>query len=257
MLKSRLLISLAVLSCLLFNASLSHDCLAGFYDKHSANDVKHLMVKANAGDRIAQEELAGVYQSGEGIAKSEDQAVIWYKKAALQGCASSQRFLGYHYLLIAKDYKNAFYWFEKSAKAGDKVAQFCLGRMYLNGVGVGKSTEKAFYWLGKGGQQHYYYSSILMAGTYIHGNYGIKKNIPEAFKWYDKGAEDGDYAHQDFVAKQYFKQGGWYTIKGLYWQTASWINLIKCLVEDLSTGFKSTVARAESHLDPTCANQPQ
>jgi TPR repeat protein len=256
MLKNRRLISLTLLICLVFSALFNHDCLAGFYDKHSAEDVKNLMVKANTGDRIAQEELAGAYQSGEGIAKSEDKAVIWYKKAALQGCASSQRLLAYHYL-EAKDYKNAFYWFEKSAKAGDKVAQFRLSGMYLNGEGIDKSTEKAFYWLEKGAQQHYFYSSIVMAGTYIHGNYGIKKNIPEAFKWYDKAAEDGDYAHQDFVAKQYFKQGGWYTIKGLYWQTASWINLSKCLVEDWSTGFKSAVTRAESYFPATCGNQPQ
>ena len=256
MLKSRLLISLAVLSCLLFNASLSHDCLAGFYDKHSANDVKHLMVKANAGDRIAQEELAGVYQSGEGIAKSEDKAVIWYKKAALQGCASSQRLLAYHYL-TAKDYKNAFYWLEKSAKAGDKVAQLRLGVMYAKGnEGVVKNGKQAVYWFEKSAQQKFPIAIMLVSGLYKKGEL-VEKNEEKADQWLDKGASEGDYALRDIVAQRYFEKGGFYWFKGVYWRTLGWLDLIKCLVEGWLTGFKSMVKEAESHLDPTCANQPQ
>ena len=243
MLKNRLLISLAVLSCLLFNASLSHDCLAGFYDKHSANDVKSLMVKANAGDRIAQEELAGVYQSGEGIAKSEDQAVIWYKKAALQGCASSQRFLGYHYLLIAKDYKNAFYWFEKSARAGDKVAQCRLGGMYLNGEGIPKNYKMARIWTEKASNQGEVMATFVLAKIYREG-LGVPKNNTLAYFYWDQAGSKGNVSAKELVATSYLEEGCFVNfLKSFYWLLMSMgiFNL-----NEPQNGFLQTA------LPPTC-----
>ncbi len=69
---------------------------------------------AGAGDVDAQVALAGLYMNGLGVAGDPDEAVLWYRRAAL---------------------------------AGDPVAQLNLGDLYGRGQGAPRDPVEAYAWL--------------------------------------------------------------------------------------------------------------
>lgn len=48
------------------------------------------------------------------------------------------------------DWKKSAYWMQKSAQAGYPFAQTSLGKLYLDGTGVPKNLEEAYFWLRAG-----------------------------------------------------------------------------------------------------------
>lgn len=57
--------------------------------------------------------------------------------------------VGYFYLDgigVKKDPERAFYWTERAAVHGDRDAQYNLAQMYEEGIGTKPDREKAFYW---------------------------------------------------------------------------------------------------------------
>lgn len=82
--------------------------------------------KAKSGDPIAQVMVGICYVYGCGVESDESKAVSWFRKAAEQGNASGQTWLGsrYHYGWggLAKDDKMANYWYKKAAEQGNASA---------------------------------------------------------------------------------------------------------------------------------------
>ena len=77
------------------------------------------------------------------------EAVTWTRKAAEQGYADAQSFLGLLYYGgegVTQDYAEAAKWFRKAAVQGDADTQFNLGYMYSNGEGVSQDTIAAHMW---------------------------------------------------------------------------------------------------------------
>ncbi|MNI90771.1 Localization factor PodJL [compost metagenome] len=73
-----------------------------------------------------------MYANGRGIAKDEQQAVIWYRKAAEQGFADAQFLLGLYYELgkgVTKNDQQAVYWYRQAAKQGKEEARRKLTEM--------------------------------------------------------------------------------------------------------------------------------
>jgi TPR repeat protein len=65
--------------------------------------------------------------------------VKWFQKAAEQGHAKAQRYLGYCYQYgqgLPKDLHKAVDWYRKAADQGEAVAQCVLGNLYEEGEGV-------------------------------------------------------------------------------------------------------------------------
>ena len=88
----------------------------------------------------AQYNLGYMYSKGRGVPQDDQQAVIWYKKAAKQGHASAQlqswRTCMSKGRGVPQDDQQAVIWYKKAAKQGDASAQFNLGNMYYKGRGV-------------------------------------------------------------------------------------------------------------------------
>jgi hypothetical protein len=73
----------------------------------------------------------------------------WYRKAAEQGSALAQIFLGESYSAgegVPQDYNQAVLWFSKAADQGDAAAQSKLAWMYYRGQGVPKDYVEAHKW---------------------------------------------------------------------------------------------------------------
>ena len=84
---------------------------------------------AERGNRVAQYNLALLYQAGEGVPRDDAQAVAWFRKAAELGDAKAQNELGV--VLVSgrgtpRDPVEASRWFEKAAAQGNGDAQFNL-----------------------------------------------------------------------------------------------------------------------------------
>ncbi len=86
------------------------------------------------------------------------QAAQWIRKAANQGLADAQKFLGILYVNgqgVPQDYAEAAKWYRKAADQGNASAQYSLGFMYNRGLGVPRDPVQAELWRRKAAEQGY------------------------------------------------------------------------------------------------------
>ncbi len=82
---------------------------------------RHLLKAADAGDPLAQNEVAYLYATGRGVQRNEKEAMAYYQLAAFRGLASAQYNLGLMYqygMGTPANRQKACDWFLKSAHAG-------------------------------------------------------------------------------------------------------------------------------------------
>ena len=103
-------------------------CVGGFtanaQDEPSADKVAEYRKAAEQGDASAQYKLGVCYDSGEGVAKDEMEAVKWWRKAAEQGYAPAQFNLGNSYAQgegVVKDTVEAYKWFNLASVSRNKA----------------------------------------------------------------------------------------------------------------------------------------
>ena len=101
--------------------------------KASEGDAKalaELRGRAEKGEVSAQNWLGGMYDTGQGVAKDEVEAVKWYRKAADQGYAPAQSNLGVMYRYgtgVAKDEVEAYKWYLLAGAGGNEIAKGNIG----------------------------------------------------------------------------------------------------------------------------------
>jgi TPR repeat protein len=185
-------------------------------------DFNDILKSAQKGDPNAQAILGYMYQEGYGVAQDYKEAIKWYRKAAEQGEAHAQCFLGMIYATndqgIDQDYHEALKWFKKSAEQGFVIAQYKLGVMYAKGIGVTQDYQEAFKWSTKAAAQGDAESQCLVGVMYDAG-WGVTQDYQESIKWFKKAAEKG------YAAGQYLLGGAYYYGKGVakdYQQAFKW-----------------------------------
>ncbi|MGD1078694.1 MAG: tetratricopeptide repeat protein [Candidatus Sulfotelmatobacter sp.] len=94
--------------------------------------------KAEAGDPIAQFDLAKLYIDGKLLKKDPGQAIEWLRKSAGQGYVGAEFALGIMYetgvVGLQKDPHEAAKWFLKAAKQQNRAAQDKLSAMLTQGL---------------------------------------------------------------------------------------------------------------------------
>ncbi len=165
---------------------------------------------ADQGLAQAQSWLGDCYDKGNGVVKDPEEAVKWYRKAADQGLAQAQDLLGLHYAIgkgVAKDPEEAVKWYQKAADQGDVSAQSNLGFCYLGGNGVEKNPVEAVKWLRKAADRRDALAQYGLGYCYGSGR-GVAKNPEEAVKWYQKAADQGFDDAQKFLGDCYHHGNG-------------------------------------------------
>jgi TPR repeat protein len=112
-------------------------------------DVNRILKRANAGDSIAQYEMALRYADGEGVPQNYQDAMEWFAKAAANGNDKAQWKLGLGYIKgigVPHDERKAVVWFKRAANRGDIRAQSALSDVYLSGRGVPRDYVRAYTW---------------------------------------------------------------------------------------------------------------
>lgn len=109
-----------------------------------------LKAKAEGGHPQSQFELAKCYLDGDGIEQSEEDAAIWFEKAAMQNHVDAM--VAYANLLsnewnvyIAPDYVKAIGWYRKAAAKGSPEAKEILATYEFSPSDI--THECPFYWL--------------------------------------------------------------------------------------------------------------
>lgn len=83
------------------------------------------------------------------MAKDDEKALDWLRKAAEQGEAEAQLHLGAFYnegAGVKPDATLSAYWWRKAAEQGMRDAQYLLGDLYENGRGVAADRQQAYAW---------------------------------------------------------------------------------------------------------------
>ena len=113
--------------------------------KDYAEAVKWFHKAAEQGNASAQCYLGFMYEKGYGVSKDYSEALKWFRKAVEQGNAQGQSNLGYMYQYgygVSQDYAEAVKWYRKSAEQGNAAGQYNLGFMYEKGYGVSKDYPR-------------------------------------------------------------------------------------------------------------------
>jgi TPR repeat protein len=166
--------------------------------------LKTLTAAAQKGNQPAQFVLGLMYENGDGVDQSYDQAAQWYRKAAEQqgtGALQAQnRQEALHSLEtvqkknsqgIPPDPRQAAQWYRKKAEQGDADAQCLLGALYDDGQGgAPQDYSEAEQWFRKAAQQGHAGAQCNLGAFYEHGR-GVDQDGGQAAQWYRKAAEQG------------------------------------------------------------------
>src|SRR3990172_3802588 len=109
---------------------------------------------------LASRAFAGDLEDGLKFFRSSDydSAAKSFRKAAEQGVADAQLYLGRMYddgQGVTQNYQQAAAWYRKAAEQGHAVAQSRMGIMYDKGRGVARNEKLAVSWFRKAAAQGY------------------------------------------------------------------------------------------------------
>ncbi|MBR2620637.1 MAG: sel1 repeat family protein, partial [Firmicutes bacterium] len=158
-------------------------------------------------------------------------AVYWYRRAALGGNVLSMRFLAeifHDHESALYDIEEAAHWYQQAAEAGDVEAMYSIGKMFRSGEGVPQDEQQAVYWLMKAAETDYeeglsyyntkYYSPVMryweraaeaghVNAMYMLGQmYGLglsSMDFDQAIYWCQKAAEVGHSDARYMVEQMY------------------------------------------------------
>ena len=163
---------------------------------------------AASGDRDAQFAVGYFYDQGSGVEKSEEQAAVWYRKAADQGHRSAQRNLATMYEYgsgVERNDEEAFNWYRKAGDQDDAEAQNAVGVAYAKGQGTTKDDTAAVLWYQKAAKQGFAKALKNLGDMYATGR-GVEKSEREALKLYYQAAEQ-KLAAAEFNVGYYHEMG--------------------------------------------------
>ena len=180
---------------------------------------------AELGSYACMNNLAVLYEQGEGgIKKDMITALYWYKKAAKEDVVA-QRNLGKKYYYgnesLKPDYIESLFWFQQAAKQGDIESQVWIADYYRLGIGVQKNytiaLEKYFevirtledkynIWREQDDIVLMYNRAAYRVGLiYSKGGDGVDKDINKTIEYWDTKCYHYGYAYYELY--KIFQEG--------------------------------------------------
>ena len=164
------------------------------------------------GQGVAQDRAVGRVWLEKSIEQGEEVVVAWCQKAAKQGHAEAQYWLGKLYYfgsfgtiqlgVVEQDPAIAAEWYRKAAEQGHAEAQSWLAYLYDSGDGVEQDPTVAASWYRKAAEQGDRESQYLLGAACYCGR-GVAQDLAAAAKWYRKAAEQGHTEAQSQLGRLY------------------------------------------------------
>ena len=111
-------------------------------EAEKAEQVRMLEQLWDVGFTVAAHLLGKCWRDGMGVLPDDENAELWFRRAAEAGHDFSQYALG-KLLQSQMRMEEAVSWYEKAAAQGNPYAAYRLGQLYLEGTDVPKNTAKA------------------------------------------------------------------------------------------------------------------
>ena len=154
---------------------------------------------ADHGFAEAQYRLGRVY-----IGDDNEEAVRWFKEAARHGDVKSINQLATMYEQgqgVAQNLGETFRLRQQAAGRGNMVAEAMLGQMYADGQGVARNDVEAVKWFRKAANQGYFFAQSRLGAMYRDGR-GVQQDLVEAHKWFTLSAQSAPADLSSFYAKR-------------------------------------------------------
>jgi len=159
-----------------------------------ASAPRTLTEAAEAGDAIAQFEIAARHADGRGGRTDLGAAAEWYQRAAAQGLAPAQYRLGALYEKgqgVPQDLSAARIWYQRAAEQGNVKAMHNLAVLLAGASNGNADYARAARWFLEAAELGLADSQFNLAVLHERG-LGIQRDPGAAYKWYAVAAAKGD-----------------------------------------------------------------
>ncbi|MGF6786804.1 tetratricopeptide repeat protein [Paraburkholderia sp. 35.1] len=118
--------------------------------------LREIRTAASAGNRVAENELGVIYESGDGVPEDLAEAKRWYASAAVKGLvAASRNLMRLNGGNEPKTAREQFTDVRQEAEKGDRVAMYELATMYHIGKGTTINYSAALVWYRRSAERQY------------------------------------------------------------------------------------------------------
>jgi len=166
-------------------------------EEEKAEQVRLLGQLWDAGFTVAAHLLGKCWRDGMGVLPDDEQAELWFRRAAKAGHDFSQYALG-KLLQSQKRMEKAVSWYEKAAAQGNSYAAYRLGKMYLEGTDVPKNIAKAVEYLTDAAQEGNQYAQYTLGKLYLTGE-DVARDQEQSYRWFWASASQGNEYAQFFL----------------------------------------------------------
>lgn len=166
-------------------------------EEEKAEQVQVLEQLWDAGFTVAAHLLGKCLRDGMGVLPDDEQAELWFRRAAQAGHDFSQYALG-KLLQSQKRMEEAVSWYEKAVAQGNSYAAYRLGKLYLEGKDVPKNTVKAVEYLRTSAEQGNEYAQYALGKLYLTSE-DVSQDREQAYSWFWESASQGNEYAQFFL----------------------------------------------------------
>ena len=166
-------------------------------EAEKAEQVRMLEQLWDVGFTVAAHLLGKCWRDGMGVLPDDEQAELWFRRAAEAGHDFSQYALG-KLLQSQKRMEEAMSWYKKAAAQGNLWANYRLGKLYLEGKDVPKDTAKAVEYLTNAAQEGNQYAQYTLGKLYLTGK-DVARDREQAYRWFWESASQGNEYAQFFL----------------------------------------------------------
>ena len=159
-------------------------------ESEKAEQVRVLEQLWQGGFPLAAYQLGKCWRDGRGVLPDDQQAELWFRRAADTGYDFAQYALGK--LLQSKNRTvEAVSWYEKAAAQGNSWAAYRLGKLYLQGEHLPKDVPKAVAYLTESAEQGNQYAQYTLGKLYLAGQ-DVQQDREQAWGYFYQSAEQGN-----------------------------------------------------------------
>lgn len=159
-------------------------------EEEKAEQVQILEQLWQRGFSLAAYQLGKCWRDGRGVLPDDEQAELWFRRAADAGYNFAQYTLG-KLLQSQNRTGEAVAWYEKAAAQGNSWAAYRLGKLYLEGNTVPKDIPKAVAYLTESAQQGNQYAQYALGKLYLTGQ-DVQQDRERAWVYFYESAEQGN-----------------------------------------------------------------
>ena len=166
-------------------------------EAEKAEQVQMLERLWNAGFTVAAHLLGKCWRDGMGVLPDDEQAELWFRRAAEAGHDFAQYALG-KLLQSQKRMEEAVFWYEEAAARDNPYAAYRLGKLYLQGEQVPKDVATALAYLTQSAWQGNQYAQYTLGKLYLTGQ-DVEQDREQAYNWFWESAAQGNEYAQFFL----------------------------------------------------------